>query len=100
MATYKIRSKVVPYPGSPAGEGAWYFAYVDAKQAAVIGRKHATKKAGFGSIRVAVTLGKTKWKTSIFPDKQSGAYVLPLKKGVRRAEGIDAGDTVNFTLDI
>ena len=145
MATkYKIRSKVVPYPGEPGvgprrkagawrGEersrkfaaanylrlDAWYFAYVEKKQAAVIAKKHlpapsltparaaaggrqagATKKAGFSSIRVTVTLGKSKWKTSIFPDKHSGAYVLPLKKQIRRAENIDAGDTVSFTLEI
>jgi hypothetical protein len=79
---------------------AWYFAYVDKKQADIIKKKHAIKKAGFGSIRVTVTLGKTKWTTSIFPDVQSGTYVLPLKKEVRRAEGIDAGDTVRFTLEI
>ena len=96
MATYRIRSKVVPYPGMDA----WFFVYVDKKQAAVIAKKHATKKASFGSIRVSVTLGKSKWKTSIFPDKHSGAYVLPLKKQIRRAEDIDAGDTVSFTLDI
>ena len=79
---------------------AWFFAYVDKKQAAVIAKTHATKKRGFGSIRVAVTLGKSKWKTSIFPDKHSGAYVLPLKKQIRRAENIDVGDTVSFTLEI
>ena len=96
MAKYKVRSKVVLYPGMDA----WYFVYVDKKQTAIIAKKHATKKAGFGSIRVAVTLGKSKWKTSIFPDKHSGAYVLPLKKQIRCAENIDAGDIVSFTLEI
>jgi hypothetical protein len=97
MATvYKVKSKVVPYPGMAA----WYFAYLEKKQADIIQKKHATKKAGFGSIRVTVRLGKSKWQTSIFPDKQSGAYVLPLKATIRRAEGIDAGDTVSFTLEI
>jgi hypothetical protein len=96
MAIYEVRSKVVPYPGMAA----WYFAYLDKKQADIIRKKHATKKAGFGSIPVVVTLGKSKWKTSIFPDKQSGAYVLPLKAAIRRAEGIDTGDTVTFSLTI
>lgn len=96
MTTYKVRSKVVPYPGM----GAWYFAYVDAKQATLIKKKHAPKARGFGSIRVTVRLGKSTWKTSIFPDSHSGSYVLPLKKQIRRAEGIEAGDTVSFTLTI
>ena len=96
MAKYKIRSKVVRYPGMAA----WYFAYVDKKQAEEIKGKHSKVKRGFGSVRVVVTLGKSKWNTSIFPDKQSGTYLLPLKTAVRRAEGIDDGDTVNFILDI
>lgn len=96
MTTYRVRSKVVPYPGM----GAWHFLYVDTKQSAIIRTKHHVKKAGFGSIRVAATMGKSKWKTSIFPDKQSGCYLLPLKKQIRVAEDIAAGDTVSFSITI
>jgi hypothetical protein len=96
MTKYKVTSKVVPYPGMAA----WYFAYLDKRQAEVIKKKHTQKTRGFGSIPVTVTLGKTKWNTSIFPDRHSGSYVLPLKAQVRRAEGIDAGDTVKFTIEI
>ena len=97
MATrYKVHSKVVPYPGMDA----WFFAYVDKKLSAELKEKYGKSAGGFGSIKVAVTLGKTKWKTSIFPDKQSSTYLLPLKSAVRRAEGIDAGDSVTFTLRI
>lgn len=53
---------------------------------------------GFGSIRVSVTLGTSNWQTSVFPDSKSGCYVLPIKKAVRRREGIDAGDTVRISL--
>ena len=94
--TYKVRSKVVPYPGMDA----WFFTYVDRKQAEVIREKHAKATRGFGSIKVKVRLGKTTWDTSIFPDKRSGTYVLPLKSAVRRAEGVEAGDTVSFRLTI
>ncbi len=97
MATlYKIKSKVVPYPGMDA----WFFAYVDKKQSAVIGEKHSKKKAGFGSIKVIAKIGKSSWKTSIFPDKHSGCYLLPLKQQIRQAEAIDAGDTVAISLTI
>lgn len=97
MATmYNIKSKVVPYPGMDA----WYFAYVEKKLSARIAEKHAKKKAGFGSIKVEVKIGKSNWKTSIFPDKQSGCYLLPLKRQIRLAEGIDAGDTIHLTLSI
>jgi hypothetical protein len=49
---------------------------------------------------VQVTLGKTSWKTSIFPDKKSGTYLLPLKVDVRRKEEITHGDSVNFSIQI
>jgi hypothetical protein len=93
---YKISSKVVPYPGMDA----WFFAYVDKKQSVVIAEKHSKKKAGFGSIKVTAKIGNTAWKTSIFPDKHSGCYLLPLRRQIRQAEGIDAGDAVNLILMI
>ena len=95
-ARYKVRSKVVPYPGMDA----WFFAYVDKKQAGELKETYGKKARGFGSLKVKVTLGKTSWLTSIFPDKQSGTYLLPLKAAVRRAEAVDAGDTITFTLEI
>lgn len=53
---------------------------------------------GFGSVRVEVTLGESRWATSLFPEKSGGAYVLPVKKQVRTAEGIDEGDLVRVEI--
>ena len=47
---------------------------------------------GFGSVRVTVLVGNTKWKTSIFPDKASGCYFLPVKADVRKSENLHLGD--------
>ena len=47
---------------------------------------------GFGSLRVDVTIGNTHWRTSIFPASTAGTYVLPIKKAVRTAEALEAGD--------
>lgn len=49
---------------------------------------------GFGSMRVDVAIGQTTWRTSVFPDKTRGTYVLPVKKAVRVAEHLAIGDTV------
>ncbi len=57
-------------------------------------------RAGFGSVRVEVTVGVTTWATSVFPDKTSGSYVLPIKKAVRCAEQLEAGDQVAVTLTL
>ena len=55
---------------------------------------------GFGSVKVNVQIGKTAWSTSLFPSKEMGTYVLPLKKAVRQAEGIEVGDTASITIEI
>ena len=55
---------------------------------------------GFGSVRVQVRLGGTEWSTSLFPSRQQRAYVLPVKKVVRRAAGVEAGDTASFTVSV
>ena len=78
----------------------WHFLMVSKKESDEIKKHFGTKKRGWGSLPVAVTLGKTNWKTSIFPDKKSGTYLLPLKADIRRKEEVAQGDTVTFTLDI
>ncbi len=53
---------------------------------------------GFGSIKVAATVGGTSWSTSLFPEKATDSYVLPVKQQVRNAEGLDDGDLVTVEL--
>jgi hypothetical protein len=55
---------------------------------------------GFGSVRVRVTVGGSTWATSIFPDSARGSYVLPVKRAVRKAEAIEAGDTATVTVEL
>ena len=57
-------------------------------------------RRGFGSLRVEVTVGGSVWRTSIFPDSKRRTYVLPVKKEVRRAEGVEAGDSVRVRLEL
>jgi hypothetical protein len=93
---YKMKSEVLVYPGM----GGWRFLALPKKEAAEIKEKFGKVARGWGSIRVAVTVGKTKWQTSIFPDKRSGTYLLPLKAEVRRAEAIHDKDKVQFVIAI
>ena len=60
---------------------------------------HGELTGGWGSIPVKVTIGETSWNTSVFWAKE-GYYVLPLKKAVRKAENIEAEDTVKYQLEI
>jgi len=62
-------------------------------------RAAALPPAGFGSVRVAATIGATTWHTSVFPG-DDGRYDLPVKKSVRRAEGLETGDRVRVRLEV
>lgn len=93
---YKIRASVWLYPGM-AG---WHFVSIPQDQSKEIKDRFGDMKRGWGSLPVMVTIGKTSWKTSIFPDKKVGAYLLPIKADVRKKEGIASGDSVTFLLEI
>ena len=51
-------------------------------------------------MKVKVTIGGTRWETSLFPDKKNGGFVLPVKAAVRKAETLSEGDTVSLSLQI
>jgi hypothetical protein len=63
-------------------------------------RAAAAPRRGFGSMRVRVTVGDSTWTTSIFPDSARGSYVLPIKRAVRTAEDLDAGDVATVTVEL
>jgi hypothetical protein len=80
------------------GNAAWHFVNVPKELSEKIKKKYGANARGWGSLPVEVTLGKSKWKTSIFPDKKSGTYLLPIKASVRKAEEVGHGDTVRLRL--
>lgn len=82
------------------GEGGWVFATVPSDVTELIRAVPREPRPGFGSLRVNATLGSTTWKTSIFPDSKSHCFVLPVKKAVRSAEGIDPPDVAIVTLEV
>lgn len=55
---------------------------------------------GFGSVKVNVQLGGSNWSTSLFPSKELATYVLPVKKAIRSAESVEAGDLASFTIEL
>ncbi len=53
---------------------------------------------GWGVIPVNVQIGKTLFKTSLFP--KNGSYIVPIKDKVRQAENLDIGDNVKIWLKV
>lgn len=93
---YRARGGVWLYPG----EVGWYFVNVSKNVSKEIRENFAESRRGFGSIRIIATVGKTSWKTSIFPDKKSGTYLLPLKADVRKKENITEGSMLSYTIQV
>ncbi len=74
------------------GPAAWHFVTVPVAISDEIDARTQGLTNGFGSVRVRVRVGGSEWLTSLFPDSKQQAYVLPVKKAVRQAERLSAGD--------
>ena len=83
-----------------AEKGSWHFVTLPKPLSKKLKERYGAVARGFKSLKVAVSVGETTWDTSIFPDNKRGAYVLPLKAAVRKAEGIILNDTVLFTIRV
>ena len=81
-----------------SGDTAWYFATVPPDVSEIIREETDGLRGGFGSVKVAARIGGTAFATSVFPDSKSQCFVLPVKKAVRNAEGIDDGDPVEIII--
>lgn len=78
------------------GPAPWYFVTVPGEESLELEEASAMVSYGWGMIPVTARIGRTDWTTSLFP--KSGRYVVPVKAGVRAAEGLDEGDTVMVRL--
>lgn len=98
---WPVRGPVWLWQGSDGApsKGSWYFLTIDGETAQVI-RAHATNAAAWGSVYVEATIGATTWRTSLFPSKQAGGWLLPLKAAVRKAEKIVEGSEVEVMLTL
>lgn len=81
------------------GKGAWHFITLPKDISAEIKEVFSKNQLGFGSIRVKATINDFSWETSIFPDKKSNSYLLPVKAEIRKKANISAGDQVNVSLE-
>ena len=90
---------------TPAAPAAWFFVTIDGEAGealsaiALMRRLEGGRKAGWGSLKVAVAVGGSRWSTSVFPSKEVG-WMLPIKATVRKAEGLVEGDAVELALEI
>lgn len=80
------------------GPSPWYFVTVPEKECAELKAMLSFVTYGWGMIPVKARIGKTNWKTSMWP--KDGSYILPLKVSVRKAEKLEEGDRVTVQLAV
>ncbi len=82
------------------GPAPWYFVTVPDEDCAELEAASPVVSYGWGMIPVTARIGRTAWKTSLWP--KDGRYIVPLKADVRRAERLTLGAavTVRLSLDV
>ena len=78
------------------GPAPFHFVRVPENVAEEIGEEAARISYGWGMSPGVLTLGDTRWYTSLWP--KDGGYLVPLKDAVRRAEGVQVGDEVSLSM--
>ncbi len=80
------------------GPSPFLFVAVPEKQSLEIKAISKEVTYGWGVIPVHVQIGKTEFKTSLFP--KDGLYLVPIKMIVQKAENVGEGDNVTIRLEI
>jgi hypothetical protein len=80
------------------GPAPWYFITVPEEECGELEAASAFVTYGWGMIPVAAQIGRTGWKTSLFP--KDGRYLVPVKAKVRGAEKLQVGDVVKVRLAV
>jgi hypothetical protein len=80
------------------GPAPHFFVTVSAKGCEELRSVQSFVSYGWGMIPVTVRIGGSEWTTSLFP--KDGAFIVPLKALIRKAEGLEEGDTVTVRLEV
>jgi hypothetical protein len=80
------------------GPAPWHFLTVPDEQCGALEAVASRVSYGWGMVPVTASIGGTEWTTSLWP--KDGAYVVPIKAWVRRAEELELGDTARIRLTV
>jgi hypothetical protein len=80
------------------GPSPWHFVTVPDEECGQLEATAAFVTYGWGMIPVSAQIGRTDWRTSLWP--KDGGYIVPVRAGVRRAERLELGDVVTVRLAV
>lgn len=98
-APWVLEAALWRWTPEPPAKASWHFVTITGAAADAIRARAFELRAmggarGFGSVRVRATIDGVALDTSVFPHKESGGYLLPVKAEVRRKAGVAEGDLV------
>jgi hypothetical protein len=82
------------------GPATWVFLTLPENLAGEIRVAALLAPRGWGSVRVEAESDGVRWRTSLFPDRSGGSYLLPVKAAVRKAVGAGVGDRIIVRLTL
>ncbi len=94
MSQYSFKAKVWKYKG----KAGWYFATLPKTLSKKIRSIHGSSEEGWGRLPTTASILQSKWKTAIWYDTKSQAYLLPIKAIIRKKEKIEDGNTLTIKL--
>ncbi|WP_061249626.1 DUF1905 domain-containing protein [Leptospira alstonii] len=94
--TIHFQAAVWIYPG----KGGWHFLTLPSTTSKEVRSLFDKTPGSWGTIPVLAEIGATRWKTSIFPEKNSTKFVLPLKADVRKREKITVDQKIRASITI
>ncbi len=93
---YSLQGKIWIWPG----EAAWHFITLPTELTTELKSMIDTTKRGFSSLKVEVKIKDTRWQTSIFYDSKSNAFLLPIKKDIRKKNNLTENSTIWYSIHI
>ena len=102
---FKFKSKVFVWSAGNHVKGddssSWRFARVPEKISEEIKEMQRGRlRRGWGAVYAKAKIKKSEWTTSVFPDRHSATYILPLKKEIRYQENLYDGIDINVYIQI
>ena len=102
---FKFKSRVIVWNAGNVertdDSGSWRFARVPEGISAKIKEMQKGRlRRGWGAVYAKAKIRKSEWGTSVFPDRHSATYILPLKKQIRYEENLYDGIDINVSIEI
>ncbi len=62
--------------------------------------QYQDSEEGWGRLKAKATINKTSWKTSMWFDTKLDTYLLPIRKDIRKKEGLVEDTQIKVSIEL